>query len=207
MSKDGRYRNWLFIVYPESAPSDWRSVIDELLVEWVESPLHDKDVNPDGTQKKPHWHVLLLFSGSKSYEQILEITHKVCGSPPVSCSSARGTIRYFAHLDNPEKAQYSQSDIIPHQGADLLSYLKPTSAMKYQYYAEMIEYIEEQNLTEFCDLFLYAKNERHDDWFPILCDRSSTMINHLKSRRHSAACIKEFIDPSTGEMVKVKTVK
>lgn len=108
-TKDGRTRNWVFILYPESAPEDWRTKLDDLLIEWVESPLHDKDVNPGGEPKKPHWHILLLFSGSKSYEQIVEITLSVNGTIPKPCISVRGQIRYFAHLDNPEKAQKETS--------------------------------------------------------------------------------------------------
>ena len=72
--KDDRARTWTFIVYPESAPQNWRELLDECHVSWVESPLHDKDVNPDGTVKKPHWHIILLFDGNKSYEQVKEIS-------------------------------------------------------------------------------------------------------------------------------------
>ncbi|HDT7711324.1 TPA: replication protein, partial [Enterococcus faecium] len=50
-TKDERTRNWTFVVYPESAPENWREFLDELHVPWVESPLHDKDVNPDGELK------------------------------------------------------------------------------------------------------------------------------------------------------------
>ncbi|WP_225354628.1 Rep family protein, partial [Ligilactobacillus murinus] len=57
--KDDRARTWTFIVYPESAPENWRDLLDEYHVPWVESPLHDKDINPDGTVKKAHWHVIL----------------------------------------------------------------------------------------------------------------------------------------------------
>ncbi|MDU7039740.1 MAG: Rep family protein, partial [Lactococcus lactis] len=60
--KDTRTRNWTFFVYPESAPSNWREILDSYHVPWIESPLHDKDVNSDGEIKKAHWHVLLMFS-------------------------------------------------------------------------------------------------------------------------------------------------
>ena len=50
-------RDWTFIVYPESAPLDWRNILDETHIKWIESPLHDKDFNADGTLKKPHWHI------------------------------------------------------------------------------------------------------------------------------------------------------
>ena len=56
-------RDWTFIVYPESAPDNWRELLDDTHLRWIESPLHDKDVNEDGEIKKPHWHILLSFEG------------------------------------------------------------------------------------------------------------------------------------------------
>ena len=43
----GRTRSWTFIVYPDSAPENWRSILDEDHIQWIESPLHDKDLNAD----------------------------------------------------------------------------------------------------------------------------------------------------------------
>ena len=40
-----RTRTWTFVLYEDSAPENWRQIIDELHVEWVESPWHDKDIN------------------------------------------------------------------------------------------------------------------------------------------------------------------
>ena len=74
--QDQRSRNWVVIVYPESAPNDWREILDNMHIQWNESPLHDKDVNPDGTVKKSHWHVVLAFGSKKSYKQVKEITDK-----------------------------------------------------------------------------------------------------------------------------------
>lgn len=100
--KDSRVRNWTFIEYPESAPDNWRSVLDDLHIKWVESPLHDKDTNPDGTVKKPHWHVMLCFSSKKSYQQILKICRGISGTNPQRVEDITGLVRYMAHLDNPE---------------------------------------------------------------------------------------------------------
>ena len=71
--KETRTRTWTFVIYPESAPLNWRDKLDGLHIEWVESPLHDKDLNASGEAKKPHIHILLLFGGVKSYEQVKEI--------------------------------------------------------------------------------------------------------------------------------------
>jgi len=184
--KDDRTRNWTFIVYPESAPTNWRDTLDTEHIQWIESPLHDKDLNADGEAKKPHWHILVLFAGKKSYEQVKELTDSLNSPIPQKTASAKGMVRYMAHMDNPEKVQYSQSDIIGHGGVDVAEYLKPSSSSRYQLIGEMIDYVKEQNITEMKDLLYYARNERFDDWFPLLCDNSAYIMNSLiKSNRHS----------------------
>lgn len=175
--KDERVRNWTFIVYPDSAPENWRQIIDDEHIPWVESPLHDQDKNPTEEEKKPHWHILLLFDGKKSYEQILDITTSVRGTIPKRVSSSRGLVRYMAHLDNPEKHQYSRSDIIGHGGADVLELLKPTSSYRYEYLEQMITYINVHNVTSFVQFVKFAMSEHRDDWFPLLCDNSAYFIN------------------------------
>ncbi|WP_127836274.1 replication protein [Enterococcus faecium] len=181
-TKDERTRNWTFVVYPESAPENWREFLDELHVPWVESPLHDKDVNPDGELKKPHWHVLIMFSGKKTYDQIREITQKLRSPNPQKCANAKGMVRYFAHMDNPEKFQYAKSDIIAHGGAEIASYLSVTSAERYELIREMMSFVDSKNITEIKDLIDYAMSERFDDWFPLLCDNSAYIIGqYIKS--------------------------
>lgn len=183
--KDERTRNWTFFVYPDSAPENWRSVIDELHIQWVESPLHDADMNGDGESKKPHWHILVMFEGMKSYEQIKEITDSLNSPIPQKCQSARGLVRYMAHLDSPDKAQYNTSDIISHGGVDVAELLKPTSSCRYQLIAEMRAWVMDSECTEFSDLFNYSAVERFEDWFPLLCDNSAYIMGEfIKSRRN-----------------------
>lgn len=186
-AKDERTRNWTFVVYPESAPENWREIIDELHVPWVESPLHDKDVNPDGELKKPHWHVMIMFSSNKSYSQIREITSKLRSPNPQKVANAKGMVRYFAHMDNPEKYQYKKSDILAHAGAEIASYLSVTTAERYELINEMMEFVDSQGIIEMKNLLDYARCERFDDWFPLLCDNSAYILNsYIKSNRHRA---------------------
>lgn len=198
--KETRTRTWTFVIYPESAPENWRELLDDEHIEWAESPLHDKDVNANGEIKKAHKHILLMFGGVKSYEQVKELTDK-CNAPiPQRCHNARAMVRYMAHLDNPEKAQYSISDIIPHGGLDVAEMLRPSSSERYTLIGEMIDYITEHNVTEMEDLILYARRERFDDWFPLLCDSAAYVLgSFLKSKRNRA---KPKIDPETGEVIK-----
>lgn len=183
--KDTRTRNWTVVVYPESAPENWRSILDEMHIEWIESPLHEDDVNANGEKKKAHWHILLMFGGVKSYEQVEELCTELNCPRPERCHNAKAMVRYMAHLDNPEKAQYNISDIIPHGGVDIAEMLRPNSSERYTLIREMISFIRDNDIVEFQDIMDYASEFRSDDWFPLLCDNSAFVIDkYVKSQRH-----------------------
>lgn len=186
-NKEQRTRNWTFVLYEDSAPENWRDILDEQFLEWVESPWHDKDVNADGEPKKKHKHILLMFGGVKSYEQVKEITDKLNAPIPQRCHNAKAMVRYMAHLDNPEKAQYDVSEIVPHGGVDLAELLRPSSSERYTLIKEMIDYVRSSAVTEFQDLMDYAAENRFDDWFPLLCDSCAFVVGqYIKSQRHRA---------------------
>lgn len=189
LKKDERVRNWVLIVYPDSAPEMWREILDNEHIPWIESPCHDKDVNPDGSTKKPHWHILLMFGGKKSYSQVAEISRELNSPSPQKCSNLVGMVRYFAHIDNPEKYQYKPSDIVGHCGADPQQYLQTASqkkAERYKRIKDMMDFVDMQGITEFADLLKYAREKRFDDWFQSLCDDSAfVMGQYIKSVRYS----------------------
>lgn len=233
---DCRSRIWTFLVWPESAPPDWESIIDEHHVEWGHSPLHDKDKNPYAAPsdpdartefydsliskfarssssvlrkilsknldadsvdidkllsknidqiiaitapefKKPHWHCIISFDGKKSYEQVEVICKEVCTGYPKPVDSATGLIRYFVHRDNPEKAQYSESDCKWFGGFDPDNAFLPCRQQKYRLINEMQEFCDYNSVYYFDDLFRYARKFRKDDWFPALCENCSFAMN------------------------------
>lgn len=185
MQKDNRARNWTFIVYPESAPENWRQILDEQHIAWIESPLHDMDSNADGELKKAHWHVLILYDGNKSTEQVNALTSQINGTIPQKAASAKGVVRYMAHIDNPEKYQYKKSDIVVHGGVDIEDLLKPTSSSRYLLIGEMIDFVKQHGITEMMDLIDYARENRFEDWFPLICDNSAyVMEQYIKSARN-----------------------
>ncbi|KRM53047.1 replication protein [Ligilactobacillus araffinosus] len=187
--KDKRVRNWTFIVYPESAKQDWRQKLDDLHIPWLESPLHDKDVNPDGTKKKSHWHILLKFGSKKSYRQVKNLTQEnVGGTNPQKVHDLRGMIRYFIHIDNPEKYQYSRTELKEHCGFDIGKAFASSSMQRYDLIHEMIDFIRDNQIEEVSDLIAYAVDNRADDWFPLLADNSLKIVEsfirsiHFKKR-------------------------
>jgi hypothetical protein len=159
----GRSRTWAALVYPESAAEGWRETLEELHITGFISPLHDSDVNPDGTQKKPHYHVLLMWEGVKSAEQAAEVWNLIKAVPePRPVNSARGYARYLCHLDNPEKHQYSPADVVALGGADweAVTHL-PTD--DYAAVKEMCMYIRKNKIYSFAQFFDLCM-EKYDEW-------------------------------------------
>ena len=182
---DSRARLWTFIIYPDSAPENWRSVLDDIHIPWIESPLHDKDTNADGEAKKPHIHILLIFSGQKSFDQIKDITISVNSPIPQVCHDARSLTRYFAHLDNPEKWQYSTDDIIGHGGADVAEYLELLKSRVSFVLQEIFNWLSENHITEYSDLIDYAMATNNTDWFKVATQYATLPIKtYLSSVRH-----------------------
>lgn len=178
----GRTRNYAAIVYPDSAPEFWQGILAEQAIPAFISPLHDKDLNPTGESKKPHYHVMLMFEGVKSIEQAEQVFDLINGVGCTKINSVRGYARYLVHADNPEKAQYSVSDVISLCGAD---YIAATALQSDKYIAisEMIDFIEDNNFFSYSKFLVYCKNNRQD-WFRCLCDSSTLVIKEfLKSRK------------------------
>lgn len=182
-SEDNRARNWTFILYPESAPENWKQILQEQYIKFAVSPCHDKDINPTGEPKKAHYHVLLVFDGKKSYSQIESITTSLNSTIPQKVANTVGLIRYFVHIDNPEKYQYNVKDIYSYGTIDIITPFE-TAAMRYEVLGEMLDYIEDNCITEFSDLYKYARLN-NQIWFRYLSDKCAYVINqHIKSVRH-----------------------
>lgn len=176
-NKDQRARTWTFVVYPESAPENWRDILSDYHIPWVESPLHDKDVNPDGEVKKAHWHIILFFDGKKSFEQVQEITDALNAPIPQKTANAKGLVRYLIHMDNPEKYQYKREEIVCHCGADIDEYFALSSSSRRVELREMIEFISDSKIDNFDDFLMYCIRQKEFDWFDIAVNHNTLAIN------------------------------
>lgn len=177
----GRTRNYATVIYPESAPENWRQILSESKIPMFISPLHDKDVNPNGEPKKPHIHVMVMYDGVKTKEQAQEFFKSFGGVGCEVVNSTRGYARYLIHKDNPEKAQYSIDGVISYGGADYIQAIG-TAADKAKSIREMIAWIEENDETCFSDLMLYASINR-SDWFDTLINSGAYVVKeYIKSR-------------------------
>lgn len=173
-----RGRNWTIVVYPESAPKNWETLIDQEPV--AISPLHDKDVDPNGELKKPHWHIILSYQGNKSFQQIDEIARMLHAPIPERVNSLVGATRYLTHQDHPDKYQYSSADIRTFGGFDLEQCLALSTGDKRELLRDMISYIKENEIMHLVDFTEFCLSEKAPaGWWEILTERNTMFIKEF----------------------------
>lgn len=176
-----RTRNFATVIYEDSTPENWLDILTDLHIPCFVSPLHDKDVKEDGSPKKPHRHVQFMFDGVKTVDQVQKIISNFNGVGCEVLESVRGYARYLCHLDNPEKAKYSISDVIELAGADYHEVIRRMTD-KSKALSEMQDYIDENDIDSFYELASYSRNFR-SDWYDCLINNGSYFIKeYIKSR-------------------------
>lgn len=176
-----RTRNYATVIYPESAPENWKEILEQQFVPAFISPLHNQDKNPTGEPKKEHYHVMIMFEGVKTREQAQEIFTAIGGVGCEIVQSCRGYARYLCHLDNPEKAQYKQEEVTALCGADYPGVIGLVTD-KYKAIGEMIDYCKENNVYSYSELLEYCRMNKFE-WFRVLCDNGTVVMKeYLKSR-------------------------
>ena len=214
MSKNVKKRNWAFVLYPESAPEDWKERLQKTGLEISISPLHDKDKDPDGKPKKPHYHIMLCFPGPTTYNVVKSICDELNQPIPQAIESVRGYYRYFTHMDNPDKYQYDQKDIVNLGGFNISDYVELTKSEVGQIKRKLHCLIREQGIVEYSCLMEYLlDNEMYLEYDVASChtlffDRLITSSRHYKKETEELEKLKklnielnEKVDPETGEVL------
>lgn len=170
---DKRARNWAFIAYPESLPDGWMDTLSDYHIPAFISPLHNQDCNLEGEKKKEHYHIMLMFQGKKSLEQVKMITDSLNATIPQMVSDLRGYARYLIHLDETDdkKYHYEQKDVISLAGAcyeDVIQLPNDTEEIIKQ--IEM--HIAENDVTYYADYSLWLANNK-PEWHKVF--RSHTI--------------------------------
>lgn len=177
-------RIWALLVYPESAPTGWRELLKQQGVQGFISPLHDKDINEKTEEeKKPHWHVCLVFSGPTNLSVVKEISSQLNGPAPQRARDVKGLYDYCSHKNNPEKYQYDEAEIESINGFDISRYVTSKSTGEKLLVRRAINaLIRKEGICEYCDLI--DRLEELDDVDMLEVAMSSTMhYQHLLTSR------------------------
>ncbi len=178
-------RNWAFVVYPDSLPSNWEEVIIETGLPMAFSPLHDKDINVDGTPKKPHYHVICYYKNPTTSRAVKEyVTDKLNGTIPIKLESMIGMYRYHLHLDNPEKYQYDDRQRRFFNGFDV----NKVDALTYTEVSKLLQQIQKfiikNKILEYADLLdILLDSEAYQLW-DIAKNNTIMLDRYISSRRY-----------------------
>lgn len=145
--------------------------------------LHDKDLDDDGSIKKPHYDGVIMLDGPTSYNKMLEIMKGIAGdgiNTIQECIQTSGALKYICHLANPEKYQYDPKAVICINGADyirdILRYETPD-----RYDDEIIRFIETNNITQYRDLVAISKLF-YPEWYKSVATRTLFWKGYLTSK-------------------------
>lgn len=179
-------RNWAFVVYPESLPTNWKDIVIETGLPMAFSPLHDKDTDPTGETKKAHYHVICYYeSGPTTKKAVKEnVADKLNGTIPIKLESMKGMYRYHLHLDNPEKYQYSDSDRIFFNGFDINKVEELTYTEIKQMLKDIQDLIRKESITEYSDLLDILKDNELDNLWKVASDHTILLNTYIRSRRY-----------------------
>lgn len=177
------------VLYPDSTTYNVDEIIMSLAEEhltFAVSPIHDRDIEDDGSLKKAHFHLLLAYSSATTLNNIRG-WFNVCGMPESElhsvrvCASGVGYYRYLTHKDNPEKEQYDENDIRVFNDTDqLFRKFSKTASEKINDLVRIFQIVDELNTISFHTLIQYLMlNER--DLFKMLTSSSALAI-----------CVKEY---------------
>lgn len=178
-------RFWAFVLYPESAPSNWQELLQQTGLSICISPLHDKDIDPTGQPKKSHYHVILCYEGPTTFNNVKTNITDPLGQPiPIALEQVRGYFRYLTHKDNPDKYQYNEKDITIINDFDIDNYNDLTKTQVDAIKKDIILLIKENQITEYSILLDYLLSEEKFSYFDVASNHTILFNTYLASARN-----------------------
>lgn len=190
-SPSDRSTTWTFLVYPDSAPKDWKQDLKFSFVRFAVSPLHAPDPDPSAPEqerKKQHYHVMIVFDSLKSLHQVENISSYSNGTKPFIVDNPSGLYRYFIHIDHPQKEQFSKGfdAIEKYNGFDGDKYEGYSEKQLDSIFKEIFNFIDDNDITEYYQLIHYCENDDLgiSDCFRFVRKNSMLFNFYINSRRN-----------------------
>lgn len=165
---NGKSRYFTFLIYPESADSDWISKVEQLGQPVAISPLHDKDLseNSDVTgdkYKKAHYHCIYIANNPVTAGSVRNKLKRVLNPEAVTLvqpiiSTVSDVYLYLTHESKTAiekgKHKYDKKDIIHLNNFDVERYITLDAealAEARQVVVKLVRQFKFQNLVELYD--------------------------------------------------------
>lgn len=178
-------RNWAFVAYPESMPKNWFEILQKTGLPICVSPLHDKDVNPDGTTKKEHYHFICYYENTTTAKNVKEnVCDLINATIPIKLESMVGMYRYHLHLDNPEKYQYDDRYRTFINGFDVNKVNSLTFTEIKKIILEIQTFIDDNDIIEYYDLLKILKDSELMQMWEVAYTHTIFFNTYISSKRN-----------------------
>lgn len=174
----GRSDRITFMLYPDSAPADWRSRLENTGVAIAVSPFHNRDIDRGKTEpKKAHWHVMALYEEPVLKSSALLTFARALEGPNgpeavktiLEIKSLNGLYDYLTHSTDKAradgKAQYDPNDILLFNGFEELYEQKLNEGKLVPVKDIVIDLILDKRLVSVADMLTYVRD--NEDELPV----------------------------------------
>jgi len=206
-NEKAKARAWAFIVYPESAPENWKEILQSTGLPIAISPLHDSDKDPTEENKKPHWHVIAQWGNTTTGKAVKRITDRINAPTPIPLNGVSGYYRYFTHKDNPEKFQYDEKEIQTINGFNITDLVEMKKSEVIMVKQKVQTFIIEHGITEYAVLMDYLLSEDLTIEYDVVSSHTYFFDKYISSRRNmlkegnTQYNVPTNVDPKTGEVL------
>lgn len=178
-------RSWAFVGYPESMPSNWFELLQNIGLPIAVSPLHDNDINPDGSPKKAHFHFLCYYENPTTFNNVKEnVCDLINATIPIKLESMVGMYRYHLHLDNPDKYQYDDRFRTFINGFDVSRVTSLTTTEVKKILIDLQNFIKDNDIIEYSDLLDLLLDNDLLNMLEVAQNHTILLNTYITSRRH-----------------------
>lgn len=167
-----------------SLPDDWLDRLKQTCLPMAISPLHDHDTKPDGTVKKPHYHVVINYPSSNTTLKAVKerIADPLNAPTPFVADNPKGAYEYLWHKNDSDKYQYDREGVL-----ELNGYKVPLSTDDVQVLkGALMDFIVEYSIYEYADFLDAVKLQYGAESDEYGCATTHTILfnTYITSRRN-----------------------
>jgi len=218
MAKD-KARYFTFLLYPESIPKDWDTLLETIGVPIAVSPLHDKDKSIVEGQKykKAHYHVIYVAKNPVTTDSVRFKIKNLLGNQSIAkvqivSQSMENIYLYLTHESKDaiakNKQKYDKKDIKLLNNFDIDRYITLDVEDKDEMLNDVCDLIDEHGLANIRELRRFVKERGTEYNLPSMKIINSVLRSHTGLiRLYFDAVYQErkyrrnYIDKDTGEIL------
>lgn len=184
-----KHRYWWFILYPESSPPDWKEILKFRGLPVAISPLHEFDLkNEEGELKKPHYHVILCYSGPTTFNSVKCLTvDELHATIPKPLDCIKGAYDYLTHKNDSYKYQYSVDEIELLNGFEISEMVELSERDQAELDMSVLDIIDDNNIAEYHQLLRFCRRSDNFRMYNYVRTHTIHLNTYITSRRHSGA--------------------